>query len=89
MMHCWPPTGNCTPLAKKEIIYAGPFGLACWLSGVVFIDRLNSSKARDTIEKLAERINRENVKLAFYFLANSFIIFINYFYRFLFGYFQR
>jgi len=63
MMHCWPPTGNCTPLAKKEIIYAGPFGLACWLSGVVFIDRLNSSKARDTIEKLAERINRENISI--------------------------
>lgn len=64
MMKCW-PNGNCTPLAKKELIYAGPFGIACWLNGVTFIDRLNHEKAKETIEELATRINKENVDFFF------------------------
>lgn len=60
MMKCW-PIGNCTPLAKKELIYAGPFGIACWLNGVTYIDRLNHDKAKRTIEDLAIKINKENL----------------------------
>ncbi len=60
MMKVW-PGGNCTPLAKKELIYSGPFGIAIWLCGITFIDRLNAEKARGTIENLANRINKENV----------------------------
>ena len=61
MMRVW-PGGNCTPLAKKELIYAGPFGIAIWLCGITFIDRLNPDKARGTIDQLAIRINEENVR---------------------------
>ena len=60
MMNTW-PDGNCTPLAKKELIYAGPFGIACWLNGVTFIDRLNHEKAKHTIEDLARKMNKEDV----------------------------
>jgi lysophosphatidate acyltransferase len=60
MMKIW-PGGHCTPLAKKELLYSGPFGLAIWLCGITFIDRLNAQKARGTIDKLAEKINDENV----------------------------
>jgi lysophosphatidate acyltransferase len=55
------PGGNCTTIIKKEIIYMGPFGLANWLCGVVFIDRLNPEQAHGTINKLAERMNNEKV----------------------------
>ena len=68
MMKCW-PIGNCTPLAKKELIYAGPFGIACWLNGVTYIDRLNPEKAKNTIEDLAKRINKENVSRTSYSLS--------------------
>jgi len=61
MMKIW-PGGNCTPLAKKELFWAGPFGLAIWLCGITFIDRLNHEKAKGTIIKLSERINRENLR---------------------------
>jgi lysophosphatidate acyltransferase len=60
LMRIW-PGGSCTPLAKKEIFYTGPFGLAVWLCGITFIDRLNPEKARGTISQLADRIKRENV----------------------------
>ncbi len=60
MMYVW-PGGNCTPLAKKELLYSGPFGLAIWLCGITFIDRLNPDKARGTIHDLAEKINNTNV----------------------------
>jgi len=60
MMKVW-PGGNCTPLAKKELIYSGPFGIAIWLCGITFIDRLNPQKSHGTISKLAEKINKDNV----------------------------
>lgn len=59
-MKTW-PGGNCTPLAKKELLYAGPFGITCWLCGVTFIDRLNPDKAKNTINNLVDRITNENV----------------------------
>ncbi len=58
------PGGKCTALAKKELIWTGPFGLTSWLSGVTFIDRLHRDKSRKTMDDLAERINKENVKFA-------------------------
>jgi lysophosphatidate acyltransferase len=67
MMKMW-PGGNCTPLAKKELLYAGPFGITCWLCGVIFIDRLNQDKAKDTINCLVNRIQNENVMFN-YFLS--------------------
>ena len=62
MMNIW-PGGRCTPLAKQELLYSGPFGIATWLCGITFIDRLNHEKAKGTIDKLAERINRENLRV--------------------------
>ncbi|XP_048245473.1 1-acyl-sn-glycerol-3-phosphate acyltransferase alpha-like [Haliotis rufescens] len=55
---------NCTCLAKKEIKYAaGPFGLAIWLSGGIFIDRLDKEKAMSTMAKTADIINRDKCKV--------------------------
>ena len=59
-MNIW-PGGSCTPLAKKELFYVWPFGLAIWLAGITFIDRLNPEKARGTIDTLAKKIKEENV----------------------------
>lgn len=62
MMKVW-PGGNCTPLAKKELFWTGPFGLAIWLCGITFIDRLNHEKAKGTIVHLSERTNNENLRV--------------------------
>ena len=55
-----------TTLAKKELIYGGTFGIAGWLSGgVVFVDRLNNEKARDTIHYLAKLMKKKDVSFIF------------------------
>ena len=77
MLKNW-PKGNCTPLAKKELIFAGPFGIACWLNGVTFIDRLNHEKAKHTIDELAKKIVKENVCMQLN--LNIFLIFISFYY---------
>ena len=59
MMTIYP--SRCSALAKKELIFMGPFGPASWLAGLVFIDRLNAEKARGTLEKTANYILKENV----------------------------
>uniref|UniRef100_A0A8C0AZV6 1-acylglycerol-3-phosphate O-acyltransferase n=1 Tax=Buteo japonicus TaxID=224669 RepID=A0A8C0AZV6_9AVES len=41
---------RCVPIARKEILYMGTFSLACWLSGLIFIDH----KKREDIFSLLQ-----------------------------------
>ena len=50
-----------TALAKKELIYFGPFGPVSYLGGLIFIDRLNHIRARETLEKTARHIKDTEV----------------------------
>jgi lysophosphatidate acyltransferase len=55
----WPAMERCAVIAKKEVFYLWPFGLACWLWGTIFIDRVNVEKAQNTINS-AEDVIRNN-----------------------------
>lgn len=59
MFSIWPNRG-CA-LMKKDLKYAGPFGLAAMLCGSVFIDRLNHEKALITMQNTSKTINERNV----------------------------
>lgn len=52
---------RCTVISKKQIFYFWPFGLASWLWGTIFIDRLNGEKAQQTINKTGETIRDNKV----------------------------
>uniref|UniRef100_A0A8B9C3Z9 1-acylglycerol-3-phosphate O-acyltransferase n=1 Tax=Anser brachyrhynchus TaxID=132585 RepID=A0A8B9C3Z9_9AVES len=54
---------RCVPIAKKELIYMGTVGWACWLSGIIFIDRHKRGDAIDVISQTAKTIRRENVPI--------------------------
>ncbi|XP_054271806.1 1-acyl-sn-glycerol-3-phosphate acyltransferase alpha isoform X2 [Macrosteles quadrilineatus] len=54
---------KCTIVAKKELLYAWPFGLAAWLCGLIFIDRLNSDTSRQAINDSIKQLKRDKVKL--------------------------
>ncbi|KAK7874418.1 hypothetical protein R5R35_001513 [Gryllus longicercus] len=62
----WPRLGNGAVISKKEVFYLWPFGLATWLWGTIFIDRLNSEKARSTISSTANIIRQKKVKLCMF-----------------------
>lgn len=66
MFDIWPVMDKCTVIAKKEILYAWPFGIAAWLSGLIFIDRINSEKARSVINSSIKTIKENKVKLIFF-----------------------
>ncbi|XP_062549003.1 1-acyl-sn-glycerol-3-phosphate acyltransferase alpha-like isoform X1 [Armigeres subalbatus] len=57
---------NIVPVVKKELFYALPFGIASYLVGVVFIDRKNTSSAKDVMKREAVAIQRDNLKLAIF-----------------------
>lgn len=63
MFYLWPIMGRCTAIAKKEVFYAWPFGLAAWLSGLIFIDRLNSEKARAVINNASKQSKDKKVNM--------------------------
>lgn len=62
----WPIYEKCTVIAKQEIFYVLPFGLACWLWGTIFIDRLNVEKAQKTINSTGEIIKNKKMKLCMF-----------------------
>ncbi|XP_071431227.1 1-acyl-sn-glycerol-3-phosphate acyltransferase alpha-like [Pithys albifrons albifrons] len=54
---------RCVPIAKKEILYMGTFGLACWLGGVIFIDRRNREGSISTLTDVAQSLHKDNLRV--------------------------
>lgn len=52
---------KCTVVAKKELFYAWPFGLAAWLCGLIFIPRTHRARAQQVMEDAAQKIKQEKV----------------------------
>lgn len=64
MMKLWPEyIRYCTILAKKELIYALPFGFAAWLAGVEFVDRKNRERAKETVAQLTKKVRAKSLRL--------------------------
>lgn len=52
---------RCVTVAKKEILYMGTFGLCCWLSKFIFIDRRKTDRAISVMSKVARTMHQEDV----------------------------
>lgn len=63
MFDIWPVMNKCTVVAKRELFYAWPFGLAAWLCGLIFIDRMQSDKARNSLCDATDLIKEKKIKL--------------------------
>jgi len=61
MFNIWRVMDKCAPVAKKELFYVWPFGLAAWLAGVVFIDRLNSKRAHQQLTHASKLMKTHKV----------------------------
>lgn len=59
----WPVMENCTVISKKEIFYIQPFGLASWLWGTIFIDRVNAKGAKDAVNNTGETIRSRKARV--------------------------
>ncbi|XP_022910082.1 1-acyl-sn-glycerol-3-phosphate acyltransferase beta [Onthophagus taurus] len=59
----WPIMDRCTVISKKEIFYIWPFGLAAWLWGTIFIDRLNAGKAQNAINSTGKLIRERKSRV--------------------------
>lgn len=63
MFELWPVMNKCTVVAKKELFFAWPFGLAAWLCGLIFIKRMNSEASREHLNKASNDIKNKKIKL--------------------------
>lgn len=61
MMYIWPLFHPCVPVLKRELLFSGPFGIFCWLSGCIFVDRFNSEKARDILNMKVKEMKEQKV----------------------------
>ncbi|XP_054834960.1 1-acyl-sn-glycerol-3-phosphate acyltransferase alpha isoform X1 [Eublepharis macularius] len=54
---------RCVPIAKKELMYMGTVGLACWLGGIIFINRKKTDDAISVMSEAAQTMQREDVRV--------------------------
>lgn len=66
LAYLWPIIGRATVVAKKELLYAFPFGQAAYLWGTLYIDRSDKSNAVGKLNKEAEAIHKYAAKLLLY-----------------------
>ncbi|XP_058801737.1 1-acyl-sn-glycerol-3-phosphate acyltransferase beta [Phymastichus coffea] len=62
----WPVLERCTVISKKQVLYFGTFGLASWLWGTIFIDRVKKQEAQETVNSTAEIIRERKAKVLMY-----------------------
>jgi len=62
LFEIWPLLENAGPVAKKELLYFEPFGLACWMCGAEFINRRSKTSHAD-INLMGARARQEGKKL--------------------------
>ncbi|CAO1385279.1 unnamed protein product [Diamesa serratosioi] len=63
VLDIWPVMNKTTVVAKRELMFVGPFGIAAYLSGLVFIDRLNAEKSRNTLNEAMAQLKENKTKL--------------------------
>ncbi|XP_037503459.1 1-acyl-sn-glycerol-3-phosphate acyltransferase alpha [Rhipicephalus sanguineus] len=63
LMHVWQEFHPCLPVMKRELLYTGPLGVACYLAGCVFIDRRNAQQSHRALNERLEDI--KNGKASF------------------------
>lgn len=64
MMKLWPDYVRfCTILAKKELIWALPFGFTAWLAGLEYVDRKNRDKSSKTMKNLTKKVQENSLRL--------------------------
>lgn len=61
MFEMWPHMKRCTVVAKRPLMFAGAFGFGAWLSGLVFIDRLKTDRARKLMREATDRVIADKV----------------------------
>ena len=72
MFEIWPE--RCACFIKKELKYAGPFGLAAILCGTVWVDRVNTKNAVDTMKSTVKQIKDKRVGTTFSLFIFVYII---------------
>ena len=64
LMHLWPEhVRYCTILAKRELIWALPFGLTAWLAGLEYVNRKDRQQASQTMQNLTEKVRSKSLRL--------------------------
>lgn len=63
MFDIWPVMNKCTVIAKRELFFAWPFGLAAWLAGLIFINRMQSDGTRKQLTVAANNIKNKKIKM--------------------------
>ncbi|CAO1377860.1 unnamed protein product [Diamesa hyperborea] len=63
VLDIWPVMNKTTVVAKRELLFVGPFGIAAYLSGLIFIDRVNGEKAKNTLNEAMEQLKQNKTKL--------------------------
>nr|XP_054918597.1 1-acyl-sn-glycerol-3-phosphate acyltransferase alpha-like isoform X2 [Dermacentor andersoni] len=70
LLHAWREFHPCLPVMKRELLYTGPLGVACYLAGCVFIDRRDSQQSRRALNERLDDLKNGKVPVLPLVLSN-------------------
>lgn len=66
LAHIWTEMPKSCVISKREVFWLWPFGLAVWLWGTVFIDRLNPEEAQGTLNSTGQHIVTKEARICMF-----------------------
>lgn len=63
MFQFWHLPNKMTVVAKKMLLFCGPFGLAAWMCKLMFIDRTQGDRSRQLMNEAMGVLKKQDIKL--------------------------
>lgn len=71
MMSLYPRLHPFVSVMKYELFWTGPFGILCWLSDSVFINRCDNTASRDILNKKVKENMEKGVRNTYYVVLDE------------------
>lgn len=62
-LEIWPYMDKTTVIARMLLLFAGPFGIAAWLAGLIFINKSSKDRGISKINSAIEELKKSGTKL--------------------------
>lgn len=63
ILEIWPYMNKTTVIARMLLLFSGSFGIAAWLSGIVFINKTSKGGGVNKMNEAVEYLKRKKTKL--------------------------
>lgn len=62
-LEIWPVMNKTTVIARMLLLFAGPYGVAAWLAGIIYINKSSKGGGVNKMNEAVEYLKKKKTKL--------------------------